>query len=97
MQDVQEAVRPGISESSSSSLRHSIRTASTPEMELRSHSKQTELPGSLIQKHDILTSIFQMFRFERRSQWEFPFLSTPLNPKPAALLTASAVVFKKIL
>lgn len=50
--------------------------------------------GSLIQKHSRLTSIFQMFRLESRSQQKFPFLSTPLNPKPAALFTASAMVFK---
>lgn len=50
--------------------------------------------GSLMQKHGRLTSIFQMFRLESRSQEKFPFLSTPLNPKPAALFTASAMVFK---
>ena len=50
--------------------------------------------GSVIHKHDTLTSIFQMFRLESRSQEKFPFLSTPLNPKPAALFTASAMVFK---
>ena len=50
--------------------------------------------GSVIHKHDTLTSIFQMFRLESRSQEKFPFLSTPLNPKSAALFTASAMVFK---
>lgn len=50
--------------------------------------------GSLIQKCNRLTSIFQMFRLESRSQQKVPSLSTPLNPKPAALFTASAMVFK---
>ena len=62
-----------------------------------SHSQHTVCcmhNGSVIQKHDTLTSIFQMFRLESRSQEKFPFLSTPLNPKPAALFTASAMVFK---
>jgi hypothetical protein len=46
-------------------------------------------------KHNILTSIFQMFRLDSKSQRDFPSVSMPLNPNPAALCTASAVVFKK--
>lgn len=49
--------------------------------------------GCFFYKYSVLTSIFQMFRLDSRSQQEFPSSSMPLNPKPAALCTASAVVF----
>lgn len=47
--------------------------------------------GHLLQNHSLLTSIFQIFRLDSRSQQKCPSASTPLNPKPAALCTASAV------
>lgn len=51
--------------------------------------------GHFFQKRSVLTSIFQMFRLESRSQQKCPSASTPLNPKPAALCTASAVVLRQ--
>lgn len=61
--------------------------------EFHTHSNRLLYSLWLFHKHNILTSIFQMFKLDRRSQQEFPSASMPLNPKPAALCTASAVVF----